>query len=152
MTALLEEVEKELAELGASINASDKAKYFKQLSKLIELAEVEKTRIYLELNQNERDETFKSFQQQYSIPEHLTVHEVAEILDVSQQMVRRYCAEGKLQSTQRFKNSGKWLISSKQFMEHSNWHKFIQKRAKIKDNSLKLSQKMLDIVGDDDIQ
>ena len=148
MTTLLKEVEKELAEIGASINASDKAKYFAQISKLIDLAEAEKARIFLELNQNERNEAFTSFQKQYSIPDHLTVYDVAEILDVSQQMVRRYCAEGKLQASQRFKNSGKWLIDSKQFMEHSNWHRFIQKRAKIQENSLKLSGKMVKIFNE----
>lgn len=141
----------ELTPIEEASLTSERTKYFVKLSKLIEEAEREKERIYLALNENEKEEAFKILQKQYNIPGYITVHDAAEILDVSVQMVRRYCSEGKLKATQRLKGSGKWLIETKQFMDNKKWGEFVQKRARMKEKSLKLANKMIEIL-DKDIQ
>ncbi|MGM7720702.1 helix-turn-helix domain-containing protein [Metabacillus sp. Hm71] len=147
MTAILEEVK--LTPIEEQAITSERTKRFVKLSKLIEQMEREKENAYLELSEEEKQEAFESLQKQHNIPDYITVRDAAKILDVSVQMVRRYCTEGKINAFQRLEGSGKWLIETKQFIDNKNWGKFVQERARIKDNSLKFANKMLDIMDDD---
>ena len=147
-TAILTELEQELelSPLEEMILTSDRVKRFVLLSKLIEHAAKEKERI--KLDEMEKQEAFEVLQKEHNIPEYITVHDAADILEVSAQMVRRYCAEEKIKAFQRFPGSGKWLIETKQFMDNKNWGEFVQKRARIKEKSIKLATKMIQILDE----
>lgn len=147
MNALLKEVE--LTDEESTIR-SERAKNFVKLSKLIEDAEKEKRRIYSELREEEKEEAFQVLQKQHNIPGYLTVFDVAEMLDISVQMVRRHCSNGTIKAEQRLKGSGKWYIETKQFMDNKNWGEFVRKRAEIKEKSLKLAQKMIEILDEEE--
>lgn len=147
MSMILEDIE--LSPIEEASIKSERTRHFVKLSKLIEEAEKAKEQIYLELNENEKQQAFEILQKQHNIPDYISVREAAKILDVSVQMVRRYCTEGKINAHQRLEGSGKWLIETKQFIDNENWGKFVQERAKIKDNSYKFASKMLKILDDD---
>lgn len=134
------------------INAidSERAKEFIKLMKLQEEIEREKERMYHQLNDKERQEAFSVIKKQYSIPDYLTVREVADLLEVTPQMVRRYCSEGKLKGHQRLAGSGKWRIDTEQFINHRNWDKFLIERAKISDRSFNLAMKMLKSIEEEE--
>jgi hypothetical protein len=145
MSTILEEVK--LSEIEEASITSAKAKRFLKLSQLIEEAEKEKHETYLELDDFEKHETFKVLQKRHNIPDYISVRDTAKILEVSVQMVRRYCAEEKINATQRL-GSGKWLIEAKQFMDNENWEKYLQERAIIKENSLNFANKMFNILDE----
>lgn len=148
MNALIKDVE--LTPLEETEIKSNRTKDFIKWSKLIEEAEKEKERIYMQLSEDEKEEAFRALQKQHNIPGYLTVYDVAEILDVSVQMVRRYCSNGTIKAEQRLKGSGKWHIKTKQFMDNKNWGEFVKKRAEIKEKSLKLAQKMIEILDEEE--
>ncbi|MCU7667739.1 helix-turn-helix domain-containing protein [Bacillus thuringiensis] len=147
MTVLLENIN--LTENEERIITSERTKNFIKLTKLMEMVEQEQQKIFFKLNEEEKDEVFEIISKQHNIPKNITVKEVAGILGVTVQMVRRYCVEGKLIAHQRLEGSGKWLIDTKQFMTHKNWGKFVQEQGKIKENSLLLANKMINILDDD---
>ncbi|KAF6512414.1 hypothetical protein TGS27_0793 [Geobacillus stearothermophilus] len=77
-----------------------------------------------------------------TIPDDLHVRDVALLLDVTPQMVRRYCAEGKIEAYQRLGDSGKWIIPAAQFFHHPNWPSFLQMREQLKSQSIRIAEKM----------
>jgi len=147
MSVLLDQIE--LTNQENANLVSDNARNFVKLQKLIEFFEAEKERVLMTLSEQEKEAAFTVLQKQFNIPDFITVHDAAEILEVSTQMVRRYCAEDKLSASQRLKGSGKWQIEAKQFMDHKNWNKFVQKRAQIKARSIRLANKMNEILDKD---
>ncbi|PGP18656.1 hypothetical protein COA01_23220 [Bacillus cereus] len=103
-----------------------------------------------EPNEKQENEKFEELSKQFNIPEFIVVYEAAEILNVPVKEVRRRCVEQEIKAHQRFPASGKWLIETKQFMNHENWDKFVEKRAEIKEKSLRFAQKMIEILDEDD--
>ncbi len=120
----------------------------KRYIKLMGLAE----KLYSELNDEEKEEAINFFKKIHSseIPEYLSVREVAQLLEVTPQMVRRYCAEEKIKAFQRLEGSGSWLIESTQFLNHPGWPKFFKSKEKAKDNSVYVAEKMLDYLSEDE--
>lgn len=128
---------------------SEKARQYIKLSKLIEQMEEERQEIYQHLSADEKHEVFESMQKKYNIPEYISVREAATILDVSVQMVRRYCAEGKIKAHQRLEGSGKWQIETNQFVHHPGWDRYVEDRERVKSNSMYFANKMHSIINED---
>jgi excisionase family DNA binding protein len=61
-------------------------------------------------------------------PDYLTTSDVAEILDISQQMVRKHCKEGKLKAWQTLGNRGEWRIDVEQFRDNPRYKQMIRDR------------------------
>lgn len=59
-----------------------------------------------------------------------------------------YCSDGKLRGQQTLEGSGKWRLDKEQFMGKPNWDKFIEKRARIKEQSFNIANNMLDNLDD----
>lgn len=130
-----------------------KSSKVRQLLKIIKLSQqldIEKEATYQSLNDAEKKEAFHILQSTYSLPEFLTVSEAAELLEVTPQMVRRYCSEGKVAAHQRFEGSGKWKVDTDQFIGHPSWDKFVQKRLRLKEQSLKIAEEMVAYLDDDE--
>ncbi|MGL4820147.1 MAG: hypothetical protein ACRC5C_09220 [Bacilli bacterium] len=63
------------------------------------------------------------------VPKYLSVAEVAAILSISPQMVRRNCANGKYKGFQPSGTNGIWFVSSDTFRkDEQTWRAFIEKR------------------------
>ena len=120
-----------------------RVKEYVQLMRIAEEVERELKRRTSELGEDEKQEAFEALSQEYNLPPYVTVHDAADIIGVSQQMVRRHCSEGKLHAQQTFKGSGKWRIETKQLMDQPNWERFIEKRARIKNQSIGFADEML---------
>lgn len=127
---------------------SERAKEYVQLMRIHEELERKKNSLYKELKEEERKEAFLALSQEFNLPPYVTVRDAAEIMSISPQMVRRHCAEGKLIAQQTFEGSGKWRIETKQLMDQPNWERFIEKRARIKKQSLGLADEMLNQLQD----
>jgi predicted transcriptional regulator len=93
-------------------------------------------------------EAFRVLSKQFNIPDSITVRDASEILGVTPQMVRRYCAKRKLGGHQTLEGSGEWRLDTEQFMDKPNWDKFIEKRAGIKKQSINIANKMIDYLDD----
>lgn len=128
---------------------SERVKYFVTIQRMQMELEKQKEQIYLELNEHEKQEANDLLRKTAEFAEYLPVRDVAEILEVTPQMVRRYCAEGKIEARQRIEGSGKWLIPTEQFIAHPNWNKYIQKKNKIKKQSVNIANKMLQYLDED---
>ncbi|MDN4075447.1 helix-turn-helix domain-containing protein [Fictibacillus terranigra] len=63
-------------------------------------------------------------------PEHLTTHDVATILNITPQMVRRYCAEGTLNAWRTLGDRGEWRIDVEQFEKNPNYIQMVKRRTK----------------------
>lgn len=125
---------------------SERTKLFINLYRLAEELENKKTEIYLELEDGEREDIEKILEinsRKTGSPESITVRDVSKILEVSPQMVRRYCSEGKIEARQRIEGSGTWIIPSSQFVNHPNWTKFVRDKNKLKKQSIEIAEKML---------
>ncbi|WP_162287826.1 helix-turn-helix domain-containing protein [Indiicoccus explosivorum] len=122
---------------------SKRAREYVKLMRLYEELEREKTRLDRELQEDEKQEAFEALSREFNIPPYVTVRDAAEIMGISPQMIRRYCAEGKLSAQQTLEGSGKWRIATAQLMEQPNWERFIDKRAKLKKQSAALADEVL---------
>lgn len=120
-----------------------RVKEYVQLMRMAQEVERELKRRTNELGEDEKQEAFEALSQEYNLPPYVTVSDAADIIGVSQQMVRRHCSEGKLLAKQTFEGSGKWRIETKQLMDQPNWERFIEKRARIKNQSLGFADEML---------
>ncbi|ANU11988.1 regulatory protein MerR [Planococcus antarcticus DSM 14505] len=129
---------------------SERVKEYVQLMRLHEALERKKNMLYEELKEEERKEAFEALSNEFNLPPHVTVRDAADIMSISPQMVRRHCAEKKLAAQQTFEGSGKWRIETKQLMDQPNWERFIEKRARIKDQSLGLADEMLNQLQEED--
>ena len=127
-----------------------RVKEYVQLMRIAEEVERELKRRTSELGEEEKQEAFEALSQEYNLPPYVTVGDAADIIGVSQQMVRRHFSEGKLHAQQTFKGSGKWRIETKQLMDQPNWERFIEKRARIKNQSIGFADEMLNQLQEDE--
>lgn len=132
MPTILDDYKPQITEEQAML--SQKSINFVKVLMLQEELERERERLYQELSEIEKKEAFEVLSKQFNIPDFITVRDVSEILGITPQMVRRHCSDGKLKSHQTLEGSGKWRIDTEQFMDKPNWDKFIEKRAKLKNN------------------
>lgn len=126
---------------------SENAKTFVKIMKLHEELERERTRIFSELTKEEKEEAFAVIKKTFSIPEYVTVKDAAEIVGVSAQMIRKYCSEEKFKSKQSMPGSGKWRIETSQLMDYPGWNEFVGKRIRIKNQSLKIADYMVNNIN-----
>lgn len=110
--------------------------------------ERERERLFQELSEMEKKEAFEALSKQFNIPDYITVRDASEILGITPQMVRRHCFDGKLKAHQTLEGSGKWRIEAEQFMGKPNWDKFIEKRDKLKKQSVCIAEKVLEFLDD----
>ncbi|MFD1030183.1 helix-turn-helix domain-containing protein [Metaplanococcus flavidus] len=122
---------------------NQRVKEYVQLTRIAEEIEREIKKRSSELKDDEKLEAFEALSQEYNLPQYVTVRDAADIMDISPQMVRRHCADGRLSAQQTFEGSGKWRIEAKQLMDKPNWERFIEKRARIKTQSLGLADEVL---------
>ncbi|MDA1675615.1 hypothetical protein [Bacillus cereus group sp. TH152-1LC] len=102
------------------------------------------------LSEEEQDKEFEMLRKEYNIPEFITVLDATIILGISAKEVRKKCTEKEIKAQQRFGNSGKWYIETKQFMNHENWDMFVEKSRETKEKSIRFAQKMIELLNDDD--
>ncbi|PLR79570.1 DNA-binding protein [Bacillus canaveralius] len=131
---------------------SDKAKQYVQLLRYSIELEKQKEKAYLELNENEKEEAQSILKEILApeLPKYLPVSEVSMMLNVSPQMVRRYCAEGKILGKRRHQDSGKWLIPTEQFLTKPEFVEYIQKKEVNRIKSIKAAQLMLQMIDEDE--
>ncbi|MBP3040272.1 helix-turn-helix domain-containing protein [Bacillaceae bacterium Marseille-Q3522] len=105
---------------------------------------------YLELSEKEKEEAKAVLKKVIGsgLPEYLSVSEVSQILNVSPQMVRRYCAEGKIIGKQRLEGSGKWLIPTEQFLSKPEFAKYIKQKEINRLKSMNAAKMMLQMIED----
>ncbi len=127
---------------------SQKSREFVKITMLHEELERERERLFQELSWMEKKEAFDAIRKQFNIPEYITVRDASEILGITPQMVRRHCSDGKLKAHQTLEGSGKWRIYTEQFMGKPNWDKFIEKRVKIKRQSINIADKAIEFLDD----
>lgn len=128
---------------------SEKAKRYVTILRMQMELEKQKEQIYLELNEQEKQEANNILRKSIDYPEYLSVRDVSDILEVTPQMVRRYCADGRIEARQRIEGSGKWLIPTDQFLTHPNWSNYIQNRNKHQKQSINIASKMLQYLEED---
>ncbi|AKM20520.1 hypothetical protein GARCT_03295 [Geobacillus sp. 12AMOR1] len=118
-------------------------RYVELIQQSLEL-EKRKKEIYSNLSDQEKQSVRHILTEmaEQTIPDDLHVRDVALLLDVTPQMVRRYCAEGKIEAYQRLGDSGKWIIPAAQFFHHPNWPSFLQMREQLKSQSIRIAEKM----------
>ncbi|WP_430510876.1 helix-turn-helix domain-containing protein [Gottfriedia solisilvae] len=150
MPGILEILEKVKSEEDIKISVDQKVKNYLYLTEIIHELENLKKDLYTTLTKEQRYEIFQEVQKRFAIPEYLPVSDVAEILGISPQLVRRYCSEGKLEAIQTLEGSGKWRIEPFQFVDHANWSKYVEKRERILLQSSKLAEKMLQITSEEE--
>jgi hypothetical protein len=131
---------------------SENARRYVELVRLSLELEKHKEKIYQNLNEQDKENVQKILNKidDPVIPQHLTVRDVALLLEVTPQMVRRYCTDGKIDARQRLEDSGKWIIPTSQFLNHPNFSKFVWKREKIKNQSSKIAEKMLEYLDEEE--
>jgi predicted transcriptional regulator len=135
-----------------SLMMSENARRYVELVRLSLELEKHKEKIYQNLNEQDKENVQKILNKidDPVIPQHLTVRDVALLLEVTPQMVRRYCTDGKIDARQRLEDSGKWIIPTSQFLNHPNFSKFVWKREKIKNQSSKIAEKMLEYLDEEE--
>lgn len=80
-------------------------------------------------------------------PDYLTTSDVAEILDISPQMVRKHCKEGKLKSWQTLGDRGEWRIDVEQFRDNPRYKQMIRDRI---DRNLRLVETVRELSKSDE--
>ncbi|MGY0691926.1 hypothetical protein ACW2QC_03935 [Virgibacillus sp. FSP13] len=83
----------------------------------------------------------------FNVPKYLTVREVSNLTGLSQQIIRRHCANGKYKGYQASGQNGTWHVESEQFTNLPNWIEFIAKRAEEFEQTktaARLAQKLLE--------
>lgn len=134
--------------INEELTLSSKSIEFVKILMLQEELERQREKIYKELSGIERKAAFETLKKEYNIPNYITVRDVSEILGITPQMVRRHCSSGKIIGHQTLEGSGKWRIDTEQFMDKPNWDKFIEKRARIKKQSIDIADKVLEYLDD----
>lgn len=133
---------------------SEKAKQYVQLLQYSIELEKQKERVYLELEESEKEEAQHVLKEimahELNLPRFLPVSEVAMMLNVSPQMVRRYCAEGKIVAKRRNRDARKWYIPTEQFLTMPEFVKYIQQKEVNRIKSIKAAQLMLQMIDEDE--
>ncbi|WP_373895373.1 helix-turn-helix domain-containing protein [Virgibacillus sp. CBA3643] len=105
-------------------------------------------RIFKDLDEADKQNLSEVIKEKFNIPDYVTVKDAAEIIGVTVQMVRKYCTENKLDAKQNMPGSGKWMIETTQLMEYPGWNKYMEKRANMRNQSLKLASFMNENLDD----
>lgn len=129
---------------------NERVKEYIQLMRIAEEVEREIKKRASEMRDDEKREAFAALSQEYNLPRYVTVRDAADIMNISPQMVRRHCADARLSAQQTFEGSGKWRIEAKQLMDQPNWERYIEKRARIKTQSLGLANEVLNSLSDEE--
>ncbi|HEU4963583.1 MAG TPA: helix-turn-helix domain-containing protein [Bacilli bacterium] len=61
-------------------------------------------------------------------PEYLTTLDVAKILGISPQLVRRYCQDGTIPAWRTLGNRGEWRIDVAYYQDHPGYRQFLRQR------------------------
>lgn len=131
---------------------AEKIKTYMVIAKICEELEKQRQIILEGLDVDIREELLKSEQgpEVFEIPENLSVNHVSELLNISPQMVRCYCTEGKIEAHQNLEGGGKWKIPTVQFMNHPNWDNFIHDKKNMNKNNLRTADIMLKMLARED--
>ncbi|MDA1850298.1 helix-turn-helix domain-containing protein [Bacillus cereus] len=141
-----ENIQEQLASRNAQL-------YVKMLKLTDELTQMQ-SNLYKELNELEKAEikVVMSKAEVNNYPEYLTTQDVAKLLKISTQMVRRYCADGKIDATQRMEGTGAWLIKTEQFLDHPDLLKVLNAREnareKNRNKSIGFANSMLKLLNE----
>ncbi|WP_353949103.1 helix-turn-helix domain-containing protein [Sporolactobacillus sp. Y61] len=144
ISAVLDRVINSSAEDRENLYSSQPVHDYMKLCKIIRELDTLKRQYFNRLSDVEKDEVFNKQLADENIPRFLPVRDVAMMLDISPQMVRRYCADGHIKAHQRFKNHGNWLIEASQFAGHPNWNRYVTQRKVDNEKNIKMAEVMLD--------
>jgi len=131
----------------------DKIAKYVQISLISEELKQKREEIFELLNEEEKREATSVYYEIRGIdtPEYLSVRDVAEFLNVSPQMVRRYAAEGKIGATQRLDvGRTQWLIPSIQFINDPKWKTFVEDKLQVRQNNMDTAETMLKLLAEED--
>jgi len=103
---------------------SEAARRYIKMIMLEQELEKEKQELTLKLQKEE----LQSISNYFNVPKFLSVREVANLTGLSQQIVRRHCANGKYSGYQTSGQNGTWHVESDQFSTLPNFMDFISKR------------------------
>lgn len=122
--------------------------YVKMVKLATELTNMQ-SNLYKELNETEKAEVkvVMSKTEVNNYPEFLTTQDVAKLLRISTQMVRRYCADGKIDATQRMEGTGAWLIKTEQFLGNPDLPKVLNGRKNNREKSIGFAKTMLELLN-----
>lgn len=129
--------------------ASKNAQLYVKMVKLTNEITKMQSNLYKELNETEKEavKVVMSKTEVNNYPEFLTTQDVAKILRISTQMVRRYCADGKIDATQRMEGTGAWLIKTEQFLDHPDLPKVLNSRKQNQQKSIGFAKTMLELLN-----
>lgn len=130
--------------------SSENAELYVKTLKLAEELTLLKNDLYQNLNETEKNEikVVMSNAKANNYPEYLTTQEVAKILQISTQMVRRYCGDGRIKAIQRMEGTGAWLIKTEQFIDHPNLPKVLDAKANNRNKSIAFAKSMLELLNE----
>lgn len=140
----------EKVKLNPTIEKGISSKKAKEYIKLMHLQKEIDHRIkyvYGQLDDEEKSISDKIIMDMFTIPDYVTVKDAAQIIGVSEQMVRRYCSENKLVAEQTMPGSGKWRVETAQLVNYPGWKSFVHKRTKIKEQSINIADFMNDNIA-----
>lgn len=81
---------------------------------------------------------------QSNLPSYLSVRDVSVMLDVTPQMVRRYCANGDIEAKRRLGNKGQWMIHTDQFLGSQDLENLLRKQDAIKQDNIHMIKTILE--------
>jgi hypothetical protein len=73
------------------------------------------------------------------VPEFLSVRDVAKLTDLTPQIVRRHCMNGKYKGYQVAGENSTWRIESEQFKDNPHWISFLIERNEARERSKKVA-------------
>lgn len=130
---------------------SDKVKEFIKMTRIALEAQKKQREILSLMNEQEREEANDAISDSLKIPKYFQVRDVSQLLNVTPQMVRKHCAEGRITGHQTLEGRGKWLIDSDQFLNHPNWDNFLKTKREMKKKSKNLASKILETLEEDEV-
>ena len=75
---------------------------------------------------------------------YMTVSQVATLLGISKQEVRRLCREGRIRAAAQQNENAILRIETEQFKDHPNWQQFLEKSEQRHQHSMELAEWMLE--------
>lgn len=79
-----------------------------------------------------------------NLPAYLSVRDVSVMLDVTPQMVRRYCANGDIEAKRRLGSKGQWMIHTEQFIGSQDLENLLRKQDDIKQDNITMIKNILE--------
>ncbi|MGM8215913.1 hypothetical protein ACLIA0_10115 [Bacillaceae bacterium W0354] len=141
MSSIIDQLELDKDKIPYSIDESKESNSILELIKLIQLQDKlddQMKKQYQQMNDKERERIKELF----AVPSYVTVKDAASIIDVTPQMIRKYCMNNKLKGEQTMPGSGKWRIETKQLMNYPGWNKFLRNWLKQQQQSKKIAEFM----------